>query len=215
MPRSDGRGRAAARAPPSADEKFPAVAGRTTTLPTRRRFCAYDPCGSKRVVVLSRSLVESFRAVRLLLVADRECGLVNALRRMGFASVYRVGDAEAARMVCDREPVDACIVVLPPAVPDERPSLSVETRPPGAGRIPALLIADAATPYVRRAARRAGYGGVAGRGLPPRMVYRSIAALLQAARSGGDGGSSPSRHRAAATFVAPGTREGAGKLKLH
>jgi len=132
---------------------------------------------------LSRSLPGASRT--LVLVADETCSLFDSIRRMRLGDVRRVGDLVAARVLCNDARIAACIVVLPPSVPDERPSWPIESDAPGRGRIPALLVAPAVTPHIRKAARSAGYAGVIGPGLPPRMLYRLMRGLLQASRRAG------------------------------
>jgi hypothetical protein len=120
-------------------------------------------------------------------VADNGCGdaLIDAVVRMGVASVQRVYCLEAARGMCASGGVDACLVVLPRAVPDELPAWTANSEAPGRGRLPALLLAEAVTHHVTSSARFAGYAAVAPLGLPPRLLYRCIGGLLQIARGKG------------------------------
>jgi hypothetical protein len=121
-----------------------------------------------------------FARARVIFLTERDGGLVDAVRRMGVANVQWVTRVEEAHALCEAGGADACIVILPRAIPDERPAWTAETVAPG--RVPTLLIAEAVTPYIRQAARHAGYNGVIPRGLPPRTLYRCIGALLQASR---------------------------------
>ena len=123
-----------------------------------------------------------FAAARVIVVAGQESVLVDAIRRMGVANIFHVGCLEDAQARFESGGADACIVVLPRAVPDERPAWTAATAAPGRGRFPALLIAEVVTPHVRQAARHAGYEAAIPLGLPPRMLYRCIGALLQASR---------------------------------
>lgn len=79
------------------------------------------------------------------------------------------------------------------ALPDifivEGPSLaandeagSISSNPFSASGIPAILLLPAPTNEQRRAAMRAGYSVVLGAPVPPRLLYRRIAHLLQNAR---------------------------------
>ncbi len=115
--------------------------------------------------------------------------------------------------------VDACLVVLPRAVPDDKPDWDARTDAPGRGRIPSLLFAEAATPYVRRAAADAGYHAVIPFAVSSRMLYRCIGALLQAGRrQGGAGATKRTLCARPGGSVTPtlSSREtlGPGKLKL-
>jgi hypothetical protein len=102
---------------------------------------------------------------------------------MGFADVRAVASLLEAQQLCEAGRADACLVVLPSAVPDELAPVSVEMTAPSCGT-PAcsLLLADVVTPYLRRAARRAGYGGVVATGMAPRLLYRRIGGMLQQSR---------------------------------
>jgi hypothetical protein len=133
------------------------------------------------VVALS-GLKARFAAARVVVVAGHDSALVDAIRRMGVANIFHVGCMEDAQARCTAGGADACIVVLPRTVPDERPAWTAATEAPGRGRVPALLIAEVVTPYVRQAARQAGYDAAIPLGLPPRMLYRCVGALLQASR---------------------------------
>jgi hypothetical protein len=170
------------------------------------------------VVALSRGLPVRFKSVRVLLVASEDRTLVDMLARMGIANVCCVGDMAAARALCDAGGIDACLVVLPRAVPDEHASWDARSEAPGRGRVPALLIAEVITPYVRRSAAAAGYDAVAPATVPFRMFYRCIGALLQASRQrGGTAAREPSRQTPAGTQGVRGVRvlsaEGAGSGK--
>ena len=146
------------------------------------------------VVALSRGV--AFSSARIVVVADEGCGdaLIDAMSRMGIASVQRVHGLDAARELCAARDVDACLVILPRAVPDELPPWAASSEAPGRGHVPTLLLADAVTHHVRSSARFAGYAAVAPFGLPSRMLYRCIGGLLQMARGTagtGKGGCKP------------------------
>src|SRR5262245_706493 len=124
----------------------------------------------------------SFSVTRVVVVAGDDDGefLVHALTRMGLAEVQVVATLDEATGLCATNSVDACLAVLPRAVPDERPSWTVEAKAPGreAG-VPSLLLANVVTPYVAKAARSAGYVSVIPSDIPSRLLYRWISALLQ------------------------------------
>lgn len=101
---------------------------------------------------------------------------------MGIADVCCVNEMGAAQAQCDAGGIDACLIVLPRWVPDDKPGWDASTAAPGKGRVPSLLIADATTPYVLRAAADAGYHAVVPSKLSSRMLYRCIRALLQERR---------------------------------
>ncbi|MBX9777897.1 MAG: hypothetical protein K2Y71_26250 [Xanthobacteraceae bacterium] len=126
----------------------------------------------------------------------------------------------AAHALCDAGGVDACLVVLPREVPDEKPGWDAWSDAPGRGRVPSLLFADAVTPYVRRAAANAGYHAVIPADVSARILYRCIGALLQAGYRPNRAGGKPRRSLRARTRGVAGVRAlggaflGAGKLKL-
>ncbi len=166
------------------------------------------------MVALSRGV--AFASARVVVVAVGDCGsaLIGALVRMGIADVQRADCLDVARAQCASGEVDACLVLLPPAVPDEVPAWTASSEAPGRGQVPALLLTDALTHHVTSAARFAGYAAVAPARLPPRMLYRCISGLLQIARESGSRGSSgrrqprpPRTFRNAATLVGEGTRK--------
>src|SRR5215475_14612448 len=88
----------------------------------------------------------SFSLARVVVVADEHPGgvLVHALTRMGLAGVRLVSTPEEARQLCASDHFEACLAVLPPAVPDELPRWTAQTDSPGrkAG-VPSLLLAEA------------------------------------------------------------------------
>ena len=112
------------------------------------------------VVALSRGLPVRFKSARVVVVAGEERALVDMLVRMGIADLCCASEMATAQSLCDAGAVDACLVVLPRAVPDDRLDWDARIEAPGRGRIPSLLFAEAATPYVRRAAADAGYHAV-------------------------------------------------------
>jgi hypothetical protein len=131
---------------------------------------------------LARGLPVRFKSARLVLVARDGSVLAGMLRRIGIADVCCVSEMAAARMLCDAGKVDACLVLLPRVVPDDKPDWDASTEAPGRGRIPSLLMAEAATRYIRHAAANAGYCAVRPYAASPRVLYRCIAALLQSGR---------------------------------
>jgi hypothetical protein len=106
------------------------------------------------------------------------------------------------------------------AVPDEKPGWDAKSDAPGRGRVPSLLFADAATPYIRRVATNAGYHAVIPADVSSRMLYRCLGALLQVgSRPGGAAGKSRRSLRTRTRGVGGirafgGEFFGAGKLKL-
>jgi len=136
------------------------------------------------VVALSRGLPERFKSLRVLVVAHEDRTPINMLSRMGIANVCCVSEMAAAREFCDTGSIDICLVVLPRAVPDEKPAWDAKTDAPGRGRVPSLLIVEATTPHTRRSAASAGYHAVIPAGVSFRMLYRCIGALLQAGQPG-------------------------------
>jgi hypothetical protein len=169
------------------------------------------------VVALSRGLPVRFKSARVVVVAGEERALVVMLVRMGIADLCCASEIATAQSLYDAGAVDACLVVLPRAVPDDKPGWDASTEAPGRGRIPSLLFAEAATPYVRRAAADAGYHAVIPLAVSSRLLYRHIGALLQAGRR--QGGALRNKPRARArgigdTHAFGAKTVGPGKLKL-
>ena len=133
---------------------------------------------------MSTGLRGRFATAHVIVVAAEKCALIYAIRRMGVGSVSHVASMEAAQLLCDQGSVDACLIVLPKAVPDEQPPWTAETPAPGQGRLPALVLADPVTPYIKASARAAGYAAAIPLGLSSRLLYRAVAALLQGRRAG-------------------------------
>ena len=169
---------------------------------------------------LGRGLPVRFKSARVVLVALESRQWVGTLTRMGMSHVCCVSEIKAARTLCDARGVDICLVVLPRVLPDEKPRWDARTDAPGRGRVPSLLFADVATPYVRRAAACAGYHAVIPADVSARILYRCIGALLQAGgRTDGEGRTPRRSLRARARGIgsARGLGSeilGAGKLKL-
>jgi hypothetical protein len=134
------------------------------------------------VVALSRGLPVRFKSARVVLVTGEDEILIDMLARMGITDVCCISEMAAARARCEAGGIDACLVVLPRAVPDDKPSWDARTDAPGNGSVPSLLFVEAATPFIRRAAADAGYHAVIPIALSYRMLYRCIGALLQASR---------------------------------
>lgn len=137
------------------------------------------------VVALSRGLPVRFKRARIVLVADEGRAWVESLSRIGIADVCCVSEMIAAQRLCNAGAIDACLVVLPRTVPDDKPGWDAGTDAPGRGLVPSLLFAEAATPYVRRCAADAGYHAVVPITVSFRMLYRCIGALLQSRRPQG------------------------------
>ncbi len=127
----------------------------------------------------------AFSRARVVVVcaAASDCALIEAINRMGLSSVRVVSGHDEAQRMCDMAGTDACLVVLPPEIPDEAPQLTAETAAPG-GRagVPSLLFADVVTPYVTKSARRSGYVAAVPVGISSRLLYRRLGGLLQKAR---------------------------------
>jgi hypothetical protein len=172
------------------------------------------------VVALSRGLPDRFKSARVVLVAGDSRSFVGTLARMGMADICCVSEMTAARALCEAGSVDACLVVLPRAVPDEKPGWDAWSDAPGRGRVPSLLFADATTPYIRRAAANAGYHAVIPADVSPRILYRCIGALLQAGCRPDGATDKPRRSLRTRTRGVGGVRAlggeffGAGKPKL-
>jgi hypothetical protein len=158
-------------------------------------FRAYDHTAVKQawVVALSRGLSVRFKSARFVLVAGDDSALAATLNRIGVAEVCCVSEMMKARALCDAGGIAACLVVLPRALPDDKPGWDARTNAPGRGSVPSLLFAEAATPYVRRSAADAGYHAVVPIAVSSRMLYRCIGALLQAGRP--QSGASERSHR--------------------
>lgn len=161
----------------------------------------------------------SFSTARVIVVAGGEAGrpLVHTLTRMGLAGVHLVADTDQARQVCTAKGADACLVVLPRAVPDEAPQWTAETGAPGreAG-IPSLLLAQVVTPYVTKSARRAGYVASVPADVSARLLYRWMGALLQKQRRARDSVSERARPKVppADAMYAASDEAWGGKFKL-
>ena len=161
----------------------------------------------------------SFSNARVVVVAGAEAGrpLVNTLTRMGLAGVRLVANPDQARQLCTTKNADACLVVLPRAVPDEAPPWMAETGAPGreAG-IPSLLLAQVVTPYVTKSARRAGYVASVPADVSSRLLYRWMGALLQKQRRAHDSANEQARPRVplADPLHAHGHEAWGGKFKL-
>jgi hypothetical protein len=124
----------------------------------------------------------SFSISRVVVVAgdDRGRSLVDSLKRMRLAEVCLVETPDEARRLCAANGADACLALLPRAVPDEVPRWTAEADAPGRdAAVPSLLLAEAVTPYVAKSARNAGYVAAIPDDVPSRMLYRWIGALLQ------------------------------------
>jgi hypothetical protein len=127
-----------------------------------------------------------FASARFVVLAEEGCddALTAALARMGIADVQRVCRVEDARRLCAAGEVDACLVVLPSARPDEIPPWTAACEAPGQGQVPTLLLAEVVTPHIKSCVRAYGYAAAVPIGLSPRMLYRCLGALLQSARQG-------------------------------
>jgi hypothetical protein len=107
--------------------------------------------------------------------------LATRLRRMAIGRVTMTAGIEEARCLCRAAGVDACLVVIGDAAPDAAPQALADApgRPFG---IPAVIVAPAVTPYLRKAARLSGYAAVLPAKIVARMLYRRIGAVLQGRR---------------------------------
>ena len=158
--------------------------------------------------------MKSIRRARVVVVTNSEYGLLLAarLRRMDVARVTEVPHLEEARRCCQSGEVDACIVALDDRVLDTMPI--AESDAPGRGSgVPSLMVVAAATPYLRKSARRCGYLVVVSGQIPPRMLYRRIGAALQRWRAASRG---PRLIRRGIDLPLPGLRSlDAGRPTLH
>ena len=143
----------------------------------------------------------AFSRARVVVVctAASDCALIEAINRMGLSSVRVVTGHAEAQQVCEGAGTDACLVVLPPEIPDEAPQLTADIAAPG-GRagVPSLLFANVVTPYLTKSARRSGYVAAVPLGIPSRLLYRRLGGLLQKARRSAvrtAAGQSPMRSR--------------------
>jgi DNA-binding NtrC family response regulator len=133
--------------------------------------------------------MNTFASARVVVVASDESGrsLAQSLTRMGVAGVTVVPNPDEARLLCDAERADMCLVVLQRPVPDEVPGWTAETEAPGhKSGVPSLLMADVVTPHILKGARQSGYIATVETQLPARLLYRSLRALLQSHRRHGD-----------------------------
>ena len=163
--------------------------------------------------------MDCFVSARVIVVAGRDSGraLVQSLSRMGLSDVQTVASPQEAQSLCESYRADGCLVMLPPAIPDEVPRWSEESDAPGrAAGVPSLLIADVLTPHLLRSARNSGYFATIRTGVPPRMLYRSLRALLQRRRQSNPGAQSEGRPGSAAVGAANvrSSEAWSGKLKL-
>jgi hypothetical protein len=158
--------------------------------------------------------MKSIRRARVVVVTDSTYGLllVARLRRMDVARVIEVPCLEDARHRCQGGEVDACIVAIDGRVPDTIPIAECDAPGRGSG-VPSLLVVRAATPHLRKAARRGGYLAVVSGQISPRMLYRRIGAALQRRRAASRG---PRRIRKSIGAPVPRLRShDAGGMTLH
>ena len=143
-------------------------------------------------------MVMSVSRARLVVVVDQSSGrsIIALLIRMGLGSVQTVHSLVEARRLCEAAEADACLVVLPAALPDEAPQAMAQA-PGSAVGIPSLLLVEVITPYLAKSARDAGYAAVGRLRMPPRLLYRCIGGLLQKGRRSGD----MARRRRAANWL--------------
>ena len=161
----------------------------------------------------------SFSNARVVIVAGSDTGrpLVHTLTRMGLEGVRLVANPDQARQLCSAKRADACLVILPPAVPDEAPQWTAETGAPGREMgIPSLLLAQVITPYVSRSAKQAGYVASVPADVSSRLLYRWMGALLQKQRRTRDNMSERARPKVplADAMNALNNEDWGGKFKL-
>ncbi len=101
---------------------------------------------------------------------------------MQVAEVMEVADLEAARLLCQADGADACLVAVEDVVPDGK-THEPANAPGCAYGVPSLMIVPAVTPHWRKIARRAGYAAVMPASIANRMFYRRIGAALQRRRA--------------------------------
>lgn len=128
--------------------------------------------------------MKSLRSAHIVVVADSDRGLALAarLRRMAVARVTAASGLAEARGLCQRGGTDACIVIFDDAVPDAVP-IALNDAPGRNSGVPSLMVVPAATPFMRKAARRAGYLTAVPANIAPRLLYRRIGAVLQQRRA--------------------------------
>jgi DNA-binding response OmpR family regulator len=127
--------------------------------------------------------MKSVRSVRIVVVADSDHALMFAARlsRMQLGEVTPVAGLDQARRLCRAGGADVCIVANDEGVLDARPT--VPSGAPGRGcGVPSLMVVAAASPALRKSARRAGYASVIPAAIAPRMLYRRLRAALQRRR---------------------------------
>jgi hypothetical protein len=142
-------------------------------------------------------VVNTIQHARILLVAEPAHGrfLLDKLHCLKLLKVKRVDDVEEARRLCEAGAADACLMVVRNFAADDLWLSQVEASAPGRDcGVPSLLLADVVTPDVMDAARRAGYVSAVPMTSTGRVLYRSIAAVLQKSRR--TGAASPPRQHA-------------------
>ena len=160
--------------------------------------------------------MKSIQRARIVVVADRDHSLLLAarLRRMQALQVSAVVSLDAARHMCRASATDICVVVFSDGALDAaRPA---ESDAPGCNNgVPALLMADVVTPYVRRFARRLGYYAAVPAAIAPRLLYRHIGAALQGRAARRRRSRMPSGIRLSLAGRSTGARAGLPKPTVH
>ena len=162
-------------------------------------------------------MMTSFSRARLIVVAGEGDKLVCALERIGFADIHAIACLDRARQMCGAGLADACLVVLPRAIPDELAPWDALAPAPGrAAGVPSLLFAEVVTPDVARSARHSGYAAAMPLGVAPRRLYRLLGGLLQKARRSDGSHTDHVRRRVSVEWSDPGGDGPVdpGKLKL-
>jgi hypothetical protein len=127
--------------------------------------------------------MRSIRRAHVVVVADddRSALLAMQLRRMQVARVTAVADLGEARRLCRGGEATVCLVALRDTVFD---APVAENEAPGRGcGVPALMLVEVVTPYLRRLARRDGYLVVIPEKIASRLLYRRLGAALQRRRA--------------------------------
>lgn len=120
---------------------------------------------------------------RVVVVTANDAGtlLAERLRVAALMQITEVVSVGAARDLCAQRRADACLVIYEDEQPDER-STALPAAPGSEFGVPSLVLAGVVTPYLCKAARRAGYFAVVCASVAPRLLYRRIGGALQRRR---------------------------------
>lgn len=127
--------------------------------------------------------MRSLLAARIVLLDSdplRREALTKTLAEFGAFDIASIATVAEVATVTDAPP--DIFVIEGPSLAANDEAGSISPNPFSASGIPAILLLPAATSEQRRLAARAGYSVVLGAPVPPRLLYRRIAHLLQNAR---------------------------------